>query len=174
MVPHIGYVYLILIEIGLKTCYNLDRLSIGKTCHKSCHKSGAATRKWSRLWSFCNSICHVTSVWRKPIIMFYNVPIKRQQLANCFEKEMMYPFPKQESTKGASKSKKSHLLLSIYCSCRTVCQYEREDPVVECMRCYEWFHQKCEKIPRKVFTNKAAKDLASYIASDLLEHSQVK
>ena len=78
--------------------------------------------------------------------------------------------------------KKNQLLLSIYCSCRTVCQYEREDPVIECMRYYEWFHQKCEKIPRKVLTNKqpisfvkdAAKDLASYIASDLLEHSQVK
>ena len=54
--------------------------------------------------------------------------------------------------------------------------------MIECMRYYEWFHQKCEKIPRKVLTNKqpisfvkdAAKDLASYIASDLLEHSQVK
>ena len=63
-----------------------------------------------------------------------------------------------------------------------MCQYETEDPVVNCMRCYEWFYQKCEKIPRKVFTNKAAnffakdaaKDLDSYIASDLLEHLQVK
>ena len=80
----------------------------------------------------------------------------------------------RNNTKGVLKSKKRQLLLIFYCSCRTVCQYEREDPVVECMRCYEWFHQKCEKIPRKVFTNKAAKDLASYIASDLLEHSQVK
>ena len=63
-----------------------------------------------------------------------------------------------------------------------VVQHEREDPVVECMRCYEWFHQKCEKYHVNClqtkqpisFVKDAAKDLASYIASDLLEHSQVK
>ena len=92
-----------------------------------------------------------------PSLCSYNVSIMRQQLVNCLEKETMYPFPKQDSTKRVSKSKKKNqLLLSIYCSFPTVCQYEREDPVVECMRYYEWFYQKCEKIPRKVFTNKAA------------------
>ena len=69
---------------------------------------------------------------------------------------MMYPFPKQDSTKRVLKCKKIQLLLSIYCSCHSVCQYERENPMVECMTCYEWFHQKCEKIPSKVFMNKAA------------------
>ena len=81
----------------------------------------------------------------------------RQHLVNCFEKEMMYPFPTLGSTKRVLKcKKKNQLLLSIYCSCCSVSQYEREGPMVECMRCYEWFHQKCEKIPHKVFTNKAA------------------
>ena len=91
-----------------------------------------------------------------PSLCLYNEPIMRQQLVNCLEKEMMYLFPKQDSTKRVSKSKINQLLLSIYCSCCTVCQYETEDPVAECMRCYERFHQKCEKIPRKVFTNKVA------------------
>ena len=45
------------------------------TCHKSCHKVGAATSKWSKLCSLCNSICHVSSVWRKPIIMFIQCAI---------------------------------------------------------------------------------------------------
>ena len=48
------------------------------------------------------------------------------------------------------------LFLSIYCLCRSVCQYVREDPVVGCMSCYEWFQQEGEKLLRKVFTNKAA------------------
>ena len=47
------------------------------------------------------------------------------------------------------------------------------------MSCYEWFHQKCKKLLRKVFTNKAAnffckgaaKDLASYAAKDLVRSS---
>ena len=63
-----------------------------------------------------------------------------------------------------------------------MCQYDREDPIVECMRSYERFHQKCEKVLLKClqtkqpisFVKDAAKDLDSYIASDLLEHLQVK
>ena len=86
----------------------------------------------------------------------YNVPLMRQHLVNCLEKEMIYPFPKQGSTKRVLKCKKIQLLPSIYSSCRSVRQYEKKNPMIECMRCYEWFHQKSEKIPRKVFTNKAA------------------
>ena len=66
------------------------------------------------------------------------------------------PIPKTGQHKESFKMQKNQRLLSIYCSCRSVWQYERENPMVERMRCYEWFHQKCEKIIRKVFTNKAA------------------
>ena len=63
-----------------------------------------------------------------------------------------------------------------------MCQYDREDPIVECMRSYERFHQKCEKVLLKClqtkqpisFVKDAAKDLDSYKASDLLEHLQAK
>ena len=84
-----------------------------------------------------------------PSLCSYNVPLMRQHLVNCLEKKMMYPFQKQNSTKRVLKCKRIQLLLGIYCSCRSVCQHEKEDPMVECMRCYEWLHQKCEKIPRK-------------------------
>ena len=36
----------------------------------------------------------------------YNMPLMRQHLVNCLEKEMMYPFPKQNSTKRVLKCKK--------------------------------------------------------------------
>ena len=80
-----------------------------------------------------------------PTLCSYNVPLMRQHLVNCLEKEMMYPFPKQDSTKRVLKCKKSQLLLSIYCSCRSVCQYERENPMVECKKCYEWFQSVYEQ-----------------------------
>ena len=180
------------------TCYNLDSLSRGKIT-KNVEKKICVSLlcKEPVIKVVINPVqqvgsgvnCGVFAIAydmplkfsKNPSLCSYNVPIMRQQLVNCLEKKMMYPFPKQDCTKRVSKSKNNQLLLSIYCSCRTVCQYEREDPVFECMRCYEWFHQKCEKIPRRVFINKAANlfckrcnDLASYIASDLLEHLQVK
>ena len=40
-----------------------------------------------------------------PSLCSYNVSIMRQQLVNCLEKETMYPFPKQGSSKKISKSK---------------------------------------------------------------------
>ena len=49
--------------------------------------------------------------------------------------------------------------------------YERENPMVECMRCYEQFHQKCEEIPRKVIANKAANFFCKYAANDLANQS---
>ena len=200
MVLLIGYVYLILIENRSEnnTCYTLDSLSRGKIT-KNVEKKICALLlckepvikvvinpvqqlgKGANCEVFAIAYAASLAFSENPSLCSYNVSIMRQQLVNCLEKETMYPFPKQDSTKRVSKSKKkkkNQLLLSIYCSCRTVCQYEREDPVVECMRCYEWFHQKCEKIPRRVFINKAANlfckrcnDLAS---SDLLEHLQVK
>ena len=175
MVLHIGYVYLFLIEIGLKTklFYILDSLSRGKIT-KNVEKKICALLlcKEPVIKVVINSVfqqgnvvdCGVFAIALATSLAFdenptscsYNVPLMRQNLVNCFEKEMMYPFPKQDSTKRVLKCKKIQLLLSIYCSCHSVCQYERENPMVECMTCYEWFHQKCEKIPSKVFTNKAA------------------
>ena len=126
------------------------------------------------------AIAYVTSLvfGENPSLCSYNVPLMSQHLVNCLEKEMMNPFPKQDSTKRVLKCKKkksavTHYLLFmlfsmslwkrksndwvyeiLYCSCLSVCQYKRENPMVECMRCYEWFRQKCEKILRKMFTNK--------------------
>ena len=131
MVLHIGYVYLILIETGLKTILAILRIvyleeklqnmlrrnrcfiTLQGTCHKSCHKSGTAIRKWSKLWSFCNSICTSLAFGGNTSLCSYNVPILRQQLVSCFEKETMYPFPKQHkrSFKIQKKSTVTHYLL---------------------------------------------------------------
>ena len=81
------------------------------------------------------------------------------------------PILKTGQHKESFKCKKNQRLLSIYCSCRSVYQNERENPMVERMRCYEWFHQKCEKIIRKVFTSKAAISFVKNAATDLASFS---
>ena len=132
-------------------------ITLQGTCHKSCHKSGPVTRKWSISWSFCNSMCHATSIYRKPIIMFIQCVNNETTVSQLPWKGNDVPIPKTGQHKDSFKiKKKKKKKINCYSVLSTVCQFEREDPVVECMRFYEWFHQKCEKIPRKLFTNKAA------------------
>ena len=129
-------------------------ITLQGTCHKSCHKSGAATRKWSKSWSFCNSMCHATSVYRKPIIMFIQCVNNETTVSQLPWKGNDVPIPKTGQLKENFKIQTRINCYSVFIV--HVVKYEREDPLVEYMRCYEWFHQQCEKIPRKLFTNTAA------------------
>ena len=111
MVSHIGYMYLILKEIGLKKILviiwivylgrdgkNFDnKIRALLLCKEPDIKN--VIRKWSRLWSLCNGICHVSSVGENQSLSSYNVSLIRQHLVICLEKEMIHPFPKQGSTK---------------------------------------------------------------------------
>ena len=153
MVLHIGYVYLIQIEIGLKTILAIFEVYLEVKLQKMLRRKYVPYYSARNLSYVINSaqqqangvdcgvfaIAYATSLvfGENPTLCSYNVPLMRQHLVNCLEKEMMYPFPKQDSTKRVLKYKKNQLLLSIYCSCRSVCQYERENPMVECMKCYE-------------------------------------
>ena len=90
-------------------------ITLQGTCHKSCYKFGAATSKWSRLWSFCNSICHVSSVWRKPDIMFIQCAINETTFSKLPWKRNDVPVPKtgqhKESFKVLKKSTVTQYLL---------------------------------------------------------------
>ena len=90
-------------------------ITLQGTCHKSCYKFGAATSKWSRLWSFCNSIWHVSSVWRKPDIMFIQCAINETTFSKLPWKRNDVPVPKtgqhKESFKMPKKSTVTQYLL---------------------------------------------------------------
>ena len=124
MVLLIGYVYLILIENRSEnnTCYTLDSLSRGKIT-KNVEKKICASllckepvikvviNPVKQLGNGVNrgvfAIACTTPLAfsENPSLCSYNVSIMRQQLVNCLEKETMYPFPKQGSSKKISKSK---------------------------------------------------------------------
>ena len=105
------------------TCYNLDSLSRGKIT-KNVEKKICASllckepvikvviNPVQQLGNGANrgvfAIAYAASLAfsENPSLCSYNVSIMRQQLVNCLEKETMYPFPKQDSTKRVSKSKK--------------------------------------------------------------------
>ena len=112
-------------------------ITLQGTCHKSYYRFGAARSKWSRLWSFCNSICHVSSVWRNPDIMFIQRAINETTFSKLPWKRNDVPVPKTGQHKESSKmQKKSTVTQYLLFMPFRVCQYERENPMVGCMKCY--------------------------------------
>ena len=72
----------------------------------------------------------------------------RNHLVSCFQNRMMSPFPARKRKRQPGMTRHSKIL--VYCNCR---QPESNDRMVQCSTCKEWFHEQCENIPRKVWTN---------------------
>ena len=119
------------------TCYILDSLSRGKIaknvekkicalliCKEPVIKVAINLVQQQENGVHCGvfAIAYTTSLafGKNPSLCSYSVSLMRQHLVSCLGKEMMYPFPKQGSTKRVLKCKNNQLLLSIYCLCRSV------------------------------------------------------
>jgi hypothetical protein len=76
--------------------------------------------------------------------------IMRKHLISCFSKRRMSPFP--GSKRQISTDIKRTLEYPLFCSCRMP---EDKMGMAQCTQCKEWFHRKCQKIPRIVLTKKA-------------------
>ena len=75
----------------------------------------------------------------------------RKHLWNCFENNRLEMFPHQVRP---CNGKETTILLPVYCNCRMP-HFTTDEKMAACEKCKEWFHQSCEKIPNKVFKNKA-------------------
>ena len=104
----------------------------------------------------------------------------RQHLVNCFEKEMMYPFPTLGSTKRVLKCKKKINFYSVFIV--HAVQYPNMKEKVQWLsvwdvmsgstRSAKKYLVKCLQTKQRIFFVKdATEDLVSY---NVLEHSQVK
>lgn len=102
------------------------------------------------------AIAFATSVafGENPTTCQYDKSKMRGHLIQCLEEGQMQPFPQYLPQKRIHRCKQARLVLSVYCSCRSICRYDSSDPMVECSRCFEWYHKKCEKIPKNIFQNK--------------------
>ena len=80
----------------------------------------------------------------------------RNHMRACFEKGKVTAFPKCE--KNVKRCKENNIGLTVFCSCRQFWTKkdlkEKGKAMAECTNCFKWFHEKCENIPRRVFTKK--------------------
>ena len=87
----------------------------------------------------------------------------REHLIQCFEKNVMTPFPTVYGKRGKFCSVE-HLTLKIYCICLGI--FHPEDPMVCCSKCDEWFHAKCvitcKKKRNRVLDPKSGKSILWY------------
>ena len=76
--------------------------------------------------------------------------VMRSHLCKCFEQGFMSPFP-VSSTKRAHIGYRRMKDVEVYCHCKQ--PYTKKVFMIECDGCLNWFHRKCEKIPKVVKKN---------------------
>ena len=77
---------------------------------------------------------------------FYYQAKMRDHLASCYLSGKMKRFPSSTvERKGTLYSKVS---VDVYCHCRK--PHKEGTFMVQCIRCQEWYHRMCEKVPRIV------------------------
>ena len=74
----------------------------------------------------------------------------REHLVRSLEAERITPFPttNNEDTKQKGVVKKA-LTLAVHCICRK--RHKRAERMKQCLKCQQWFHEKCMSIPKEVF-----------------------
>lgn len=85
-----------------------------------------------------------------PIKCNFDISLMRKHLINCLKKENMKVFPKLLNTARIKKCILAKIFIKIYCSCHLIYD-NHNDPMVECSKCYEWYHKSCDKVPPRVF-----------------------
>jgi len=82
----------------------------------------------------------------------------REHLLLCLKDGEFKPFPK--TTQRCKRSKGTYRDHPVYCLCKDVffdsdTEGKPQNFMAQCSECNEWFHRKCENIPKKVFTSKS-------------------
>ena len=90
----------------------------------------------------------------KPSSVIYDQSSMRKHLQNCFLQDKLTPFPKEDVRVEISSEVDGTSEIKVYCSCRL--PEDKKQRMAKCMKCSEWFHEKCLKIPKSVFSRKSS------------------
>ena len=82
---------------------------------------------------------------RDPCLCHWDVDLLRPHLAKCLEKGTLTPFPisKRRRVPLGNRFKGRATKVKIYCICRM--PNKKDTPMVQCGKCFVWFHITCIK-----------------------------
>ena len=102
------------------------------------------------------AIAHATELCfgGNPSSVIYDQASMRKHLLNCFLQDKLTPFPKEDVRVEISSEVDGISEIKVYCSCRL--PEDKKQRMAKCMKCSEWFHEKCLKIPKSVFSRKSS------------------
>ena len=81
-----------------------------------------------------------------PSMQDYDQTVMREHLALCVDCRQMSVFPTKSASRNIGKSRQ--VIEPVFCNCRM--PYAEGTFMIQCMKCQEWFHQKCENVPKSV------------------------
>ncbi len=88
---------------------------------------------------------------QNPCKITWTQGVMRTHLANCLSSHRLTPFPSASKPQQVSYEVKRTLEYPVFCDYRMP---DNKRGMAKCSKCLEWFHQRCQKIPRLVFTKK--------------------
>lgn len=91
--------------------------------------------------AFATALCFGTD----PASCRYEQDKMRPHFVECVKKQRMTPFP----STGIRPGRPVKEAIEVFCSCRL--PETTEEKMVQCMACFEWYHQSCESVPDDVF-----------------------
>lgn len=100
---------------------------------------------------FAIAYAHTLCLGQDPCSKMWTQDIMRRHLVDCFSHGLLSPFPSASKQQHFSSAVKNTFSFPLFCSCRMP---EDKKGMAQCVECQEWYHQKCHKIPRSVFTKK--------------------
>ena len=89
---------------------------------------------------------------RNPCNITFTQQLRQDHLSSCFHVQKLSPFPSDSKPRQALKDARNIEKFPVFCVCRMP---KDKKGMAQCTACRDWFHQKCQKILRAVFTKKA-------------------
>ena len=91
-----------------------------------------------------------------PSERYYDEKALRNDLLQCFRNNEINQFPQGDMPVKSKPSKIVYKVYEVFCICKDVffeedVEKEPENFMAECSNCGEWYHRKCEFIPKEVF-----------------------
>ena len=87
---------------------------------------------------------------KDPCYTSYKESLMRGHLAKCFQENQVTRFPCHRERRSFQRKIVHEKEVLVYCTCRYADSISQFGDMAQCESCSEWYHEICDKIPRRV------------------------